>query len=80
MCYNRTMKERKGFTLIEVMIVGVFVTLLVIIFFIQKANVEAMDRDDDRKRAINAMYYALEEYIIRNMATILQRLMKKSCL
>lgn len=56
------MREKKGFTLIEVMIVGAFAALLVVLFFIQKANVDAMDRDNDRKVAINAMYYALEEY------------------
>lgn len=56
------MKEKKGFTVIELMIVGAFAALLLVIFFIQKANVEAMDRDDSRKTAINAMYYALEEY------------------
>lgn len=56
------MKDKKGFTLIEILIVGAFAALLVILFFIQKANVDAMDRDDDRKTAINAMYYALEEY------------------
>jgi len=56
------MSEKKGFTLIEVMIVGAFATLLVVLFFIQKASVDAMDRDDNRRTAINAMYYALEEY------------------
>lgn len=56
------MRDKKGFTLIEVMIVGAFAALLVVLFFIQKANVDAMNRDDDRKVAINAMYYALEEY------------------
>lgn len=56
------MNAKKGFTLIELTIVGAFAALLVIIFFIQKANVDAMNRDDDRKTAINAMYYALEEY------------------
>ncbi len=56
------MQEKKGFTLIELTIVGAFAALLVIIFFAQKANVDAMNRDDDRKTAINAMYYALEEY------------------
>ncbi len=56
------MNEKKGFTLIEVMIVGAFAALLVVLFFIQKASVDAMDRDDARKTAINAMYYALEEY------------------
>ncbi len=53
---------KKGFTVVELMIVGAFAALLVVLFFIQKSNVEAMDRDDDRKTAINAMYYALEEY------------------
>ncbi len=56
------MKAKKGFTLIELMVVGAFAALLVIVFFIQKANVDAMERDNDRKTAINAMYYALEEY------------------
>lgn len=56
------MNTKKGFTIIEVTIVGAFALLLVIIFFIQKSNVDAMNRDDDRKTAINAMYYALEEY------------------
>lgn len=54
--------EKKGFTVLELMIVGMFAALLFIVFFVQKANVEAMDRDDRRKIAINAMYYALEEY------------------
>ncbi len=56
------MHDKKGFTLLEITIVGAFAALLLIIFFIQKSNVEAMDRDDQRKTAINAMYYALENY------------------
>ena len=56
------MRTKKGFTLIELMVVAAFAALLVIVFFIQKANVDAMNRDDERKVAINAMYYALEEY------------------
>ena len=55
------MKEKKGFTILEIIVVGVFVTLLLILFFVQKSNIDAMDRDEDRKTAINAMYYALEE-------------------
>ena len=55
------MKQKKGFTVIEIIIVAVFASLLFILFFIQKANVDAMDRDEKRKIAINAMYYALEE-------------------
>lgn len=58
------MHAKKGFTIIELLIVGFFVALLFIIFFIQKANVDAMNRDDDRKTSINAMYYALTEYYL----------------
>lgn len=55
------MNKKKGFTIIEIIIVAVFASLLFIFFFIQKANLDAMKRDEDRKTAINAMYYALEE-------------------
>lgn len=55
---NRT---RRGFTIIELTVVIVFAALLLVLFFIQKTNVDAMDRDEHRKVAINAMYYALEE-------------------
>lgn len=52
---------KKGFTVLEIIIVGVFATLLLVLFFVQKSNIDAMERDNDRKTAINAMYYALEE-------------------
>ena len=55
------MKNKSGFTILEIIIVAVFATLLFILFFIQKSNVNAMERDEDRKTAINAMYYAIEE-------------------
>ena len=55
------MKSKHGFTILEIIIVAVFASLLLILFFIQKANIDAMDRDEQRKTAINAMYYALEE-------------------
>ena len=55
------MKTKKGFTILEVIIVGVFVALALVLFFVQKSNIDAMERDEDRKTAINAMYYALEE-------------------
>ncbi|MBQ6414005.1 hypothetical protein IJI28_00045 [Candidatus Saccharibacteria bacterium] len=53
--------NKKGFTVLEIVIVAVFASLLFLLFFIQKSNLDAMRRDDDRKTAINAMYYALEE-------------------
>lgn len=55
------MSNKKGFTIIEIIVVAVFSTLLLILFFIQKSNIDAMERDEDRKTAINAIYYALEE-------------------
>ena len=53
--------KHRGFTILEISIVAVFATLLLILFFVQKSNIDAMERDEDRKIAINAMYYALEE-------------------
>ena len=55
------MNSKKGFTVLEVIVVSIFASLLLILFFIQKSNIDAMNRDEDRKTAINAMYYALEE-------------------
>lgn len=55
------MNKKSGFTILEVIIVGLFASLLLIFFFIQKQNLDAMKRDENRKIAINAMYYALEE-------------------
>lgn len=59
MFMNNTTKQ--GFTVIELLVVCTFACLLLIFFFVQKSNVDAMNRDDQRKTAINAMYYALEE-------------------
>ena len=52
---------RKAFTVPELLVVCAFAALLLILFFIQKSNVDAMNRDEKRKPAMNAMYYALEE-------------------
>ncbi len=53
--------KKQGFTILEISIVAVFASLLLILFLVQKSNIDAMERDEDRKIAINAMYYALEE-------------------
>ena len=52
---------KKAFTVPEILVVCAFAALLLILFFIQKSNVDAMSRDEKRKTAINAMYYAIEE-------------------
>ena len=53
--------QKKGFTVLELIIVGTFAGLLLIFFFLQKTNIDAMNRDEARKVAINAMFYSLEE-------------------
>ena len=55
------MKHTHGFTVIEVIVVTLFLSVATIILFIQKENLAATHRDDQRKTAINAMYYSLEE-------------------
>ncbi len=53
--------NKHGFTILEISIVAIFASLLLVFFFVQKSNLDAFARDEDRKTAINAMYYALEE-------------------
>lgn len=55
------MKRAHGFTIVELVVVIVFAGLATGILLYQKANIEASQRDEDRKTAINAMYYNLEE-------------------
>jgi prepilin-type N-terminal cleavage/methylation domain-containing protein len=50
----------RGFTVIELLFVVVLFAAAAIIFFVQKNNLEVGNRDDQRKVAINAMYYSLE--------------------
>ncbi|MBR3319999.1 type II secretion system protein [Candidatus Saccharibacteria bacterium] len=57
----KSVSYKKAFTVPELLVVCAFAALLVILFFVQKSNVDAMNRDERRKIAINAMYYALEE-------------------
>ena len=57
---------RKAFTVPELLVVCAFAALLLVLFFVQKSNVDAMNRDEKRKTAINAMYYALEESFYEN--------------
>jgi prepilin-type N-terminal cleavage/methylation domain-containing protein len=55
------MKHSKGFTVIELIVVIVVVGVTAALLLIQKENLAATRRDDNRKIAINAMYYNLEE-------------------
>jgi len=54
-------KNSVGFTVIELLLVIVFISIASIFFFIQKHNLETVASDNTKKTAINAMYYSLEE-------------------
>jgi general secretion pathway protein G len=55
------MKRESGFTVIELIVVIVFLGVAATLLLIQKGNLEAAKRDNQRKTAVNAMYYNLEE-------------------
>lgn len=55
------MSQRNGFTVIEVIVVLLFSIVAAILFYTQQASLQAGNRDTDRKTAINAIYYNLEE-------------------
>jgi prepilin-type N-terminal cleavage/methylation domain-containing protein len=53
--------RQSGFTVIELIVVIVVLAIAGFIAFIQLNNLKVSNQDDQRKTAINAMYYALEE-------------------
>lgn len=53
--------NHRGFTVIELLVAIVIVVTAGVLFFVEKNQVEQSKRDTERKVAINAMYYALEE-------------------
>ncbi len=55
------MKSTRGFTVVELLIVVTVLTVGSVLFFMQKSQIETVARDEQRKTAINAMYYSLEE-------------------
>lgn len=55
------MKKQQGFTVIEIVVVIAFLASVAVLFFMQRGNLASSQRDDQRKVAINAMYYSLEE-------------------
>lgn len=53
--------NRKGFTIIELLLVTVLLIVVGVVFWTQKNNIEVAARDDSRKQSINAIYYGLEK-------------------
>lgn len=57
----KIMKNSKGFTVVEVMVAVLVLVVLTVFFIIQRNGLEETTRDQERKMAINSMYYSLTE-------------------
>ncbi len=67
MCYNVCMKKQSGFTVIELLVVMAVLITLTVFFIVQRSDIEATARDQQRKTAVNAFYYNLTEvYYVEN--------------
>jgi Tfp pilus assembly protein PilE len=54
-------KRDSGFTVIEIIFIVLVLAVASVVFFVQKNNLEVSARDNQRKTAINAIYYSLEQ-------------------
>lgn len=57
---------KKGFTIIELLFATIFLVAAGVIFFIQKNEIAAKARDDQRKIAINSIHHNLEQVFYKN--------------
>lgn len=63
------MKREQGFTVIEIIVATAFLLFAGTLFYMQKQDLRTAERDNNRKVAINAMYYNLEEvYYLKNQS------------
>ena len=53
--------RQRGFTVLELIIVIVFLIAAGTVFYVQKRDLEVQARDSARKTAINTIYYNLED-------------------
>ncbi len=53
--------KQKGFTVVELLVAVVVLAVAGTVFYVQKNDLKVAARDQDRKTAINAIYYDLEE-------------------
>ena len=60
------MRRAYGLTFVELVVIVIFVAFTTLILLYQRENITASQRDNDRKTAINAMYYNLEEVFYKN--------------
>lgn len=55
------MKRTSGFTVIELISAVVLVAIVGTLIVVQKNNLDAASRDQQRKTSVNAIYYGLKE-------------------
>lgn len=55
------MKRASGFTIIELTSCLVLLCIIGGLIFLQKGNLDASQRDQERKTSVNAIYYGLKE-------------------
>jgi prepilin-type N-terminal cleavage/methylation domain-containing protein len=55
------MSKERGFTVIEVIVAIVVLAIIGVFFLVQRNDLETTARDQQRKVAINSMYYGLTE-------------------
>ena len=55
------MRKQSGFTVVELLVTSIFVILSIALIMHQMSQIDKTSRDRERKTAINAMYYSLEE-------------------
>lgn len=53
--------NQRGFTVIELLLAAVVLAVIGVVFWQQFNTVQAAGRDDERRHAVNAMYYNLED-------------------
>lgn len=55
------MRRNQGFTVVELLVALILVFIIAILVVLQKSDIDASHRDQQRKSNVNAMYYALKE-------------------
>lgn len=55
------MRRNQGFTVLELLVALLLVFIIAILVVLQKSDIDASQRDQQRKSNVNAIYYALKE-------------------
>ena len=55
------MRRDNGFTIIELLVALTLTIIVGVLIVLQKNDIDASQRDNQRKTAVNAMYYGLKE-------------------